>query len=134
LEAKAVEKYLRMSSSKVKYVIDLVKNKPVEEAMDLLTFTTRGAASVVKKAIQSAASNAVENFKEYKVTEGDLFIKEIYANEGPTLKRFKARARGRADKIFKRTSHITVLVSDGKKKKQAEKTGSKAASKKEAKN
>jgi large subunit ribosomal protein L22 len=129
LEAKAVEKYIRMSSTKVKYVIDLVKNKPVIEAMDILTFTTRGAAAPVKKAIQSASANAVENFKDYKVAEDDLFVKEIYVNEGPTLKRSKARARGRGTKILKRTSHITVLVSDGKEKQEV-----KSAKKKEAKN
>jgi len=116
LEAKAVEKYLSMSPRKVKYIIDMVKDKKVEEAMDILTFTHRQAAGAVKKAIQSASANAVENFKEYKVGQEDLFIKEIFVTEGPTLKRFKPRARGKADRILKRTSHITVFVTDGKDK------------------
>jgi len=131
LEAKAVEKYLMMSPRKVKYVIDMVKDKKVEEAMDILTFTHRQAAGAVKKAIQSASANAMENFKEYKVGQGDLFIKEIFVTEGPTQKRFKPRARGKADRILKRSSHITVFVTDGKDKATVEKE--RAARKKAAK-
>ena len=116
MEAKAIEKYIRISPRKVKYVIDIVKKKPVEEAIGILSLTPNRAAVYVKKAIQSASANATENFKEYKVAEDDLVIKEIYVNEGPTLKRFKPRARGRADRVLKRTSHITVLVSDENKK------------------
>ena len=116
MEARAIEKYLRISPRKVKFVIDLVRNKPVEEAIGLLSLTPKKAAVFVRKAIQSAVANAIENFKEYKVSEEDLIIKEIYVNEGPTLKRFKPRARGRADRVLKRTSHITVLVSDLKSK------------------
>ena len=121
MEAKAVEKYLRMSPRKVKYIIDMVKDKKVEEAMDILTFTPRQAAGAVKKAIQSASANAIENFKEYKVGQEDLFIKEIFVTEGPTLKRFKPRARGKADRVLKRSSHITVFVTDGKDKATVEK-------------
>jgi len=131
LEAKAVEKYLRISSRKVKYVIDLIKDKKVEEAMDILTFTHRQAAGAVRKAIQSASANAIENSKEYKVDQGDLFIKEIFVTEGPTLKRFKPRARGKADRVLKRTSHITVSVTDGKDKATVEKE--RAAKKRAAK-
>ena len=131
MEAKAVEKYLRMSPRKIKYIIDMVKDKKVEEAMDILTFTPRRAAGAVKKAIQSASANAMENFKEYKVGQEDLFIKEIFVTEGPTLKRFKPRARGKADRILKRTSHITVFVTDGKDKATVEKE--RAAKKKAAK-
>jgi len=131
LEAKAVEKYLSMSPRKVKYIIDMVKDKKVEEAMDILTFTHRQAAGAVKKAIQSASANAMENFKEYKVSQEDLFIKEIFVTEGPSLKRFKPRARGKADRILKRSSHITVFVTDGKDKATVEKE--RAAKKKVAK-
>jgi large subunit ribosomal protein L22 len=114
LEARAIEKYLRISPRKVKHVIDIVKNKQVEDALGILMLTPKKAASYVRKAIQSAAANAVENFKEYKVSEDDLYIKEIFVTEGPTLKRFKPRARGRADRELKRTSHITVFVWDKK--------------------
>jgi large subunit ribosomal protein L22 len=127
LEAKAVEKYIRISSSKVKLVIDLIKDKSAEDAIDLLALTPRAAAVAVKKAIQSAVANAVEN---NKVKEENLFISNIYVNEGPTLKRFKPRARGRASRIRKRTSHITVIVSDGKAEKveEVKKIGSKSKS------
>ena len=131
MEAKAVEKYLSMSPRKVKYVIDMVKSKKVEEAMDILTFTPRQAAGAVRKAIQSASANAMENFKEYKVHQEDLFIKEIFVTEGPSLKRFKPRARGKADRILKRSSHITVFVTDGKDKATIEKE--RAAKRKAAK-
>ncbi|MBU4293238.1 MAG: 50S ribosomal protein L22 [Actinobacteria bacterium] len=131
MEAKAVEKYLMMSPRKVKYIIDMVKDKKVEEAMDILTFTHRQAAGAVRKAIQSASANAMENFKEYRVGQQDLFIKEIFVTEGPTLKRFKPRARGKADRILKRSSHITVFVTDGKDKATVEKE--RAAKKKAAK-
>jgi large subunit ribosomal protein L22 len=134
LEAKAVEKYIRVSPRKIKYVIDIIKNKPVEQAVGILSLTPKRAAVHIKKAVQSAAANAMENFKEYKISEEDLYIKEIFVTEGPTLKRFKPRARGRADRVLKRTSHITVCVSDDKnnQSKKADskikaKTGEKAA-------
>jgi len=137
LEAKAIEKYIRISPRKVKWVIDIVRKKPVDEAIGILSLTPNRAAVYVKKAIQSASANATENFKEYKVAEDDLVIKEIYVTEGPTLKRFKPRARGRADRVLKRTSHITVLVSDENKKnlvQKEEKSSTKTRkSKKEAK-
>jgi large subunit ribosomal protein L22 len=114
LEAKAVEKYIKISPRKIKYVIDTVKKKSVEQAVGLLSVTPKGAAVHVKKAIQSAAANATENFKDYKVAEDDLFIKEIFVTQGPTQKRFKPRAKGRADRVLKKSAHITVFVSDGK--------------------
>jgi len=111
LEAKAVEKFIRISPRKVKLVIDLVRDKKVEDAVNILSFTPKKAAQIVKKAVNSAAANAVEN---HGMGEDDLFISKIYVNEGPILKRFRPRARGRATRIRKRTSHITVFVSDGK--------------------
>lgn len=126
MEAKAIEKYLKISSRKIKFVADVVRSKPVEEAIGILSLTPKRAAVYVKKAIQSAAANAMENFKEYKLSEDNLFVKEIYATEGPTLKRFKPRARGRADRVLKRTSHITVMVSDEMDRKSIKKSVSKA--------
>lgn len=111
MEAKAVEKFIRISPQKVRLVVDLVRNKKVEDAVNLLSFTPKKAAAVVKKAISSAAANATEN---HGMEEDDLFVSKIFVNEGPTLKRFRPRARGRATRIRKRTSHITVFVSDGK--------------------
>jgi len=111
LEAKAVEKYIRMSPRKIRYVVDMIKSKSIEDAVDILSLTPKTAAIVVKKAIQSAVTNATEN---HKMKEEDLFISRILVNEGPTLKRFKPRARGRATRIRKRTAHLSVFVSNGK--------------------
>jgi len=113
LETKAVEKYIRMSPRKIRYVVDMIKSKPIEDAIDILSLTPRKAAAVIKKAIQSAISNATEN---HKMKEEDLFISRILVNEGPTLRRFRPRARGRATRIRKRTSHLSVYVSNGKEK------------------
>jgi len=113
LETKTVEKYIRMSPRKIRYVVDMIKSKPIEDAIDILSLTPRAAAVVVKKAIQSAVANATEN---HKMKEEDLFISRILVNEGPTLKRFRPRARGRATRIRKRTSHLSVYVSNGKEK------------------
>jgi large subunit ribosomal protein L22 len=111
LEAKAVEKYIRMSPRKIKYVVDMIKSRTIEDAVDMLSLTPKKAADIVKKAIQSAVANATEN---HSMKEKDLFISKILVNEGPTLKRFKPRARGRATRIRKRTSHLSVYVSNGK--------------------
>ena len=124
LEVKAVERFIRVSPRKVRSVVDLIREKTIEEAIDILTFTPRGAAVAVKKAIQSAAANATEN---NNINEDDLFIFKVFVDEGPTLKRFMPRARGRATRIRKRTSHLTVIVSDGKEV-EADKVGSKSKS------
>ncbi len=124
MEVKAVEKFIRVAPRKVRSVVDLIREKTIEEAIDILTFTPRGAAVAVKKAIQSAVANATEN---NNINEDDLFIFKVFVDEGPTLKRFIPRARGRATKIRKRTSHLTVIVSDGKEV-EADKVGSKSKS------
>jgi len=110
LETRAVEKFIRMAPRKMRYVAALVRNKSVAEALDILSLTPKKAALIIKKAVQSAAANATENSK---MNEDDLYISKIYINEGPTLKRFKPRARGRATRIRKRTSHVVVYVTDG---------------------
>lgn len=115
MEAKAIARYIRISSRKINYVLDLIRNKPLEEAIDILSLTPKAAAVPIRKVLESAVSNAVENFD---MDEEDLFISSIYVNEGPTMKRFRARARGRAARIRKRTSHITAIVSDGKGKEE----------------
>lgn len=124
MEAKATARFIRISSRKINYVIDLVRNKPLEEAIDILTLTPKAAAAPIRKVLESAVANATENFD---MDEGDLFISSIYVNEGPTMKRFRPRARGRAARIRKRTSHITAIVSDGKDK-EAEDDGSESKS------
>jgi len=121
LEAKAVEKFIRISPRKSRYVADAIRAKRVDDAVDLLTFTTKKAALIIRKAVQSAAANATEN---HKMNEDDLVVEKIFINEGPILKRFRPRARGRATKIRKRTSHLTVIVSDGREE-EAKGNGSK---------
>lgn len=121
MKAKAVEKFIRISPRKLRYVADIIRAKRVDDAVDLLTFTTKKAALIIRKAVQSAAANATEN---HKMNEDDLVVEKIFINEGPILKRFRPRARGRATKIRKRTSHLTVIVSDGREE-EAKSNGSK---------
>ena len=103
----AVARYVRIAPRKVRAVIDMVRGKSVLEAEAILTFSPRGAADAVKKVINSAAANAENNMDIPKDT---LYVAEIFADEGPTLKRYIARAQGRATRINKRTSHITVIL------------------------
>ncbi len=117
-EVMAVEKYIRMSPRKIRLVAGLVRGKGVDQAIALLKLTPRAAAREVEKAINSAASNATQNFG---LERGGLFVSSIRADEGPTLKRFKAGARGRAKPIVKRSSHITVGVAEREHKAAEEK-------------
>ncbi len=109
MEARAVARYVRIAPRKVRLVIDLVRGKKVDEALAILEFTTKRAAKVVKKLIHSAVANAEQN---PDVDVDNLYIKRIYADEGPTLKRIRPRAVGRAYLIRKRTSHITVILDE----------------------
>jgi large subunit ribosomal protein L22 len=92
-------------------VLDLVRGLPVQDAEDLLRLTQRGATEPVTKVLKSAVANAEHN---HALDAEDLVVTEAYADEGPTLKRYRPRARGRATRIRKRTSHITIVVSDEK--------------------
>lgn len=105
----AVEKFIHMSPRKVRLVADLVRGRGVDDAIGLLKMTPKDAARAVEKAINSAASNAVQN---YGLAREDLFISTIYAGEGPTRKSVKAGARGRYKPILKRSAHITVSVAE----------------------
>jgi large subunit ribosomal protein L22 len=105
--SRASAKYHRSSASKVRVVLNLVRNQNVRAADEILQFTDREAARVVRKVLASAVANAVTNDN---LDADDLFIKACFADEGPTLKRFRPRAKGRAGKIMKRTCHITVIV------------------------
>lgn len=110
MQAKAVARYVRMSPYKVRRVIDLVRGKPVAEALVMLKYVPQRAAAEVARTIKSAAANAENNFD---MDPSDLVVKTIFADEGPRLKRYMPRARGRIDTIRKRTTHITVIVDDG---------------------
>jgi large subunit ribosomal protein L22 len=109
MQVSATAKRLRLSPQKARLVVDLVRGKPVSEALDILTFSTQKAAGLVRKIVESAIANA-ENNEAADVDE--LKISEIFVNEGLSMKRIKPRAKGRADRIVKRTSHITVTVTD----------------------
>lgn len=108
-EAKAVLRYARISSRKVNIVNDLIRNKSVGEAMGILYNTPKAASELLIKLLGSAVANAENNFG---MSRDNLYISEIYANEGPTLKRIRPRAQGRAFRIMKRTSHITIVVKE----------------------
>jgi large subunit ribosomal protein L22 len=110
MQAKAVARGVRISPTKVRLVCDVVRGKPVEQALAMLQYMPQKAAREVALVIKSAAANAENNFD---MAPDGLVVKTIYADEGPALKRFMPRARGRGDRIRKRTSHITVIVDDG---------------------
>lgn len=109
MEVRAVAKYIRVSSRKVRLVVDLVRGRPVNEAMALLRFMPQSAARDVASVIKSAVANAEQN---NHMSAEDLFISRIMADEGPTMKRFRPRAHGRASPILKRSTHITVVVDE----------------------
>ncbi len=105
--ALAQARYVRMTPMKCRRVIDLVRGMPVQEALDLLRFQPQAASEPIAKVVASAAANAEHN---RQLDVRSLFISQAYVDEGPTLKRFRPRAQGRAYRIRKRTSHITVVV------------------------
>ena len=107
MEVRAVAKDTGISPRKVRPLVDMVRGKNVDEALSLLRFTTTPTARVVAKAVKSAAANAENNFQ---MDPSELKIVSIFADEARTLKRFRARARGRANTILKHSSHITVIV------------------------
>ncbi|AQL55548.1 50S ribosomal protein L22 [Abyssicoccus albus] len=107
MESKAMAKTIRIAPRKVRLVLDLIRGKDVQEAIAILKLTNKEASPVVEKVLMSAIANAEHN---YDMDIDNLMIKEAFANEGPTLKRFRPRAQGRASKINKRTSHIHVTV------------------------
>ena len=106
---KAHARHIRQSPYKVRRVLDLIRGMPVEEARNTLQFTNRRAAETVAKVLNSAVANAEHN---NALDVDTLYVAEAYAGEGPTLKRFRPRARGRAGRIDKRTSHIVVGVAE----------------------
>jgi large subunit ribosomal protein L22 len=109
MEVRAVAKYVRVSSQKIRGLVWAIKGKPVEAALDRLKFMPQKSAKVVEKVIRSAAANAEQN---PQIDVDTLVVRNVYANQGPTLKRFRARARGRGARILKRTSHITVILAE----------------------
>ena len=109
MEVRAVSKFVRISPRKVHVLVDAIKGKPVESGLQMLKFMPQKAAGILEKIIRSAVANADQNAN---VDVDLLVIRNITADQGPTLKRWKARARGRGTRILKRTSHITVILDE----------------------
>lgn len=111
MEAKAKASHQRLTPRKARLVADLVRNKDVEEALNILKFTNKKSAPLIEKVLRAAVANAVNNFEMDKET---LYVSTILIDAGPFMKRIKPRAKGRADRILKKTSHITIVVSEKK--------------------
>lgn len=107
--AKAVARTVRIAPRKARLVIDLIRGKQVGEAISILKFTPRAGSPIIEKVLMSAIANAEHN---YDLNLENLYVSEAYVNEGPTMKRYRPRARGSASPINKRTSHITIVVSE----------------------
>lgn len=109
MQVKAKAQFLLHSPYKVRRVLDLVRGLPVEEARKMLDFANRGATQPVRKALESAVANAQHN---HALDVEELVVVSAFADEGPTLKRMRPRARGRGSRILRRTSHVTIVVGD----------------------
>jgi len=109
METRCVVRGVRLSVDKGRLVADLIRGKKVDQALNILTFTQKKAAGIVKKALESAIANAEHNDG---ADIDELKVAKIYVDQGPTLKRMRARAKGRGTRILKRTSHITVAVAE----------------------
>ena len=109
MRVSATAKYLRASTRKTRLVTEAIKGRPVEEAAALLRFMPQKAAADVARVLKSATANAENN---HNLSAGDLFVAEAHANEGPTIKRWRPRAQGRAFPIHKPMTHITIVVAD----------------------
>ncbi len=112
MEGQATARDVRQSARKVRLTIDLIRGQPLSDAYSILQFHQKRAAGVVSKLLRSAVANAVFKAEEHgeRLDVDELYVKQAYVNEGPTLKRWRARAMGRASPIRKRTSHVTVVV------------------------
>ncbi|MBI4805210.1 MAG: 50S ribosomal protein L22 [Desulfovibrio sp.] len=110
MEAKAIAKYIRVSPQKARLVANTIKGRGVEEAMNILKFTPKKAAEIIGKVLHSALSNA----EQLSADVDTLKVKDVIVNQGPTWKRIMPRSMGRANRILKRTSHITVVVEEEK--------------------
>ena len=109
--ASATLKYARISSRKVKIVADLIRGKNVDEALAIVKFTPKASSDIIEKLLKSAIANAENN---HYMNRANLIVSEIYANQGPTLKRIRPAAKGSAVRIRKRTSHITIVLREKK--------------------
>jgi len=114
MDAYAMTKYIKQSSKKVRKTLALVKGKKVDPALNILHFSKEKAAYVIEKTLRSALSNLMQGEEDQNISTDEISIKEAFVNGGPVQKRFRARAQGRASRIRKPTSHLTIVVTDGK--------------------
>ena len=111
MQAKAVARTVRIAPRKARLVVDLIRGKQVGEAVAILNHTPKAASPIVEKLLKSAIANAEHN---YEMDVNNLVVAQVFVDEGPTMKRFRPRAQGRASAINKRTSHITIVLSEKK--------------------
>ncbi len=109
MEARAELKYARISARKAKIVLDTIKGKNAQEAVAILRYTNKAASPIISKILKSAMANATNN---HGMNESKLYVAEAYAGQGPSMKRVMPRAQGRAYRIKKRTSHITIVLKE----------------------
>lgn len=109
MEARAHLRYARIAPRKVQIVLDLIRNQPLDKALALMQYTPKAACEPLIKLVKSAAANAENNFN---MDKNNLYVAECFVTPGPTLKRVRPRAQGRAFRILKRTSHITVVLKE----------------------
>jgi len=114
MEAKAQARFARVTPQKARRVVDIIRGKQADEAISVLQYAPQSAAVTVRKIVESAIANARVKADQESVpfNEDDMVISRVFVDEGPTLKRFRPRAQGRATQILKRTSHITVIVAE----------------------
>ncbi len=109
VEARAIARYVRVTPRKARAVVDLIRGRDLQEALTVLRFTPRRAAGIVRKVVESAAANAVNNFG---MERNRLYVAKAYVDQGPSWKRIEPRARGMANRLRKRTSHITIVLGE----------------------
>jgi large subunit ribosomal protein L22 len=110
LEARALKKYIGTSPRKMRLVIDLIRNKRVDEAISILRFTNKSSARVVEQTLVSAYHNLLNKLDSGRLDQNDVVIREVYVNEGPSMKRILPAPQGRAFRIRKRSAHLTLIV------------------------
>lgn len=121
MEARAISRYLRQAPRKIRQVANLIRGEEVDEALNILHFSPKKASRAIEKTVRSAISNLMNSESGSKISPEDLFVKTIFVDEGPTARRWRAGAMGRASIIRRRSGHLTVIVAekkDGFKKKK----------------
>ena len=114
MHAVAKARYVRISAFKARHAVDLIRGKPVDTALSILAFTPKKSARIAEKVLKSAVANFLEKEAASEFTSDDLIVSRAFVDQGPTMKRFRPRAMGRASLIRKRTSHITIEVKPAK--------------------